>query len=408
MIHFKSEKLYSKSSNGQILFWQIFVNDISTIIRRGVLNGKESIYETKSISTVKDTSKAKSKVKDKRTNGYRGYEEVVPLNKRSGNIYFDLDNCLSVNKYDFENRLKPMKAKPYKKGVMVYPAFIQPKLNGHRFALSWETVKEDDGLFAKTVERAVLRTKEGHEMVLLHITDKFNKSFFNDDYTFDGEAYIHGKSLSYIHSCIPIRDKDTNKVSKVSGNPDEVCLVFFDLAIEDVKQEDRTFMLIMRCLENDIPVINIGDKYINKVYYLPTTTITSDLEVEAFRDLYIDAGYEGIIIRNISETYKFGGRQNNMLKYKKYSYTECKILDIILKNVSATGDKERSYIAFVLKNDLNNATFECTPEGDEENRLDYYYNKDSYIGKLCKVRFYERSGVKAVPFHANVIKVINQ
>jgi len=38
---------------------------------------------------------------------------------------------------------------------------------------------------------------------------------------------------------------------------------------------------------------------------------------------------------------------------------------------------------------------------------EYLRNKDKYVGKLATVKYYERSGVDCVPFHANVITIRN-
>ena len=90
-----------------------------------------------------------------------------------------------------------------------------------------------------------------------------------------------------------------------------------------------------------------------------------------------------------------------MLKFKTKKNTECKIIDIILKE--DTGN--RTYICFVLQNDINDHTFESVPYGDESERQEYLINKDKYIGRYATVEFYERSGVKDVPFHSNVVTI---
>jgi hypothetical protein len=90
-----------------------------------------------------------------------------------------------------------------------------------------------------------------------------------------------------------------------------------------------------------------------------------------------------------------------MAKLKTFEDTECEILDVLIKNE----DSNRTYVGMVLRNDINEATFEATVMGDESARLEYVLNKHNYIGKLATVKFYERSGVKKVPYHGNVVSV---
>lgn len=48
------------------------------------------------------------------------------------------------------------------------------------------------------------------------------------------------------------------------------------------------------------------------------------------------------------------------------------------------------------------------PMGSFEIRQEYLHNKSKYIGKFALVKYGELSGDKQVPFHSNVIEVINK
>jgi hypothetical protein len=61
---------------------------------------------------------------------------------------------------------------------------------------------------------------------------------------------------------------------------------------------------------------------------------------------------------------------------------------------------------FVLKNDLNDETFKCTPKGSNDLKIQYLQQRNSIIGKYVKVQYRERSGVDNLPFHANVIEIV--
>lgn len=71
-----------------------------------------------------------------------------------------------------------------------------------------------------------------------------------------------------------------------------------------------------------------------------------------------------------------------------------------------TGYKRSNLAKFILKNDINDEEFECIPVGDFNTKAEYLTNKDQYIGRLAFVEYRTRGGVKDVPMHGNVIKVL--
>ena len=71
-----------------------------------------------------------------------------------------------------------------------------------------------------------------------------------------------------------------------------------------------------------------------------------------------------------------------------------------------TSTRRTNLPKFILKNDINDEQFECTinaPHNEQELVLKY---KSWYIGRQAFVEYRERSGVKQVPFHAKIIKLL--
>ena len=91
-----------------------------------------------------------------------------------------------------------------------------------------------------------------------------------------------------------------------------------------------------------------------------------------------------------------------MYKSKPILDGKFKIIDIIPE-----GAKRPNFSKFVLRNDINGETFECMPVGDASTRQSYLINKDKFIGKIAFAEFRCRSGVKEVPSHGNVIKILD-
>lgn len=393
-------KLFARGIKGEIREWSINHIDESNnaIIRSGVLGGNliKTIIEHKDIK-----SEIASRIAKKRKEGYvslkdLGYDIIVDSTDGSY-LTSLLQKVLPKYNTDANNNLKPMKCQKFKERVITYPAIVQAKLNGVRCVLRWEEYEEGEGMFKQTVERPVLRGKLGLEYHMPHITKSFVKEdFYLDDreLAFDGELYKHGMPLNVIKSSCPMYNSK-GTLSNPSGIPEEVEYHIFDLSIPDIVQEDRLDMIIQKFKDieevqhRELPFI----KRIGRYY------IYSDEDALSYRNMFLDLGYEGCVIRETGTEYAFGFRPAFIRKYKKFLDGEFLIIDIIPKPSDAT------LPLFVLRNDLNSETFECNPIGDQDIQREYLVNKQDYIGKYATVRYMERSGIKHVPFHANVIDI---
>jgi len=429
--------LFIKDVNGSIRFWSygnlnavektydVYSGTLVALFSTGgtvrvkkVLNGIKSLTED-----------VKSNVRLKRIKGYKSFddldikiENIVSLdyliyNHTKLTFCFEhlnkiLRDALPDDNTDSNGLLKPMKAQPFKYGKFNYPAFAQPKINGIRGFIQLEVVIKGTGMFKEVVNEVTIRSKEGHLYILPHISkcfkheDFYNKETEEYDIIYDGELYIPNKHLSYIKASIPmVNAKGTT--SKPSNNPEQVQFWCFDLAVNGIQRE--RYVLLSRKNESIPRMLSVEDNLhkdfdnnvlLSELVRVTTYVVNDDKEVERLRDLFIQYGYEGVIIRDAEAYYSFGGRPKTMMKFKKHKDAEFKIKDVVPK------DKEPETGMFILYNDLNDETFTCNPEGSYESRKEYLDNKDHYIGMMAKVKFYERSGVKQVPFHANVVEII--
>jgi len=404
--------LYKLDINKNVLEWGIDYDYDSGInyilIQQGRINGKKVHSSTPCAMTSPDIEIA-SKIRDKRKSGWKTLDELGVV--ASNNMEEQLLKLLPYEHKDLNNRHKPQKAVLFQEGKFKYPALIQPKLNGIRATLSWTKIITGKGLFAETIEKAVLTSKEGIVYHMPHITDilteDFFKAFVNNewiDITYDGELYKHGMKLNEIRKRVPYYNAH-GTLSKASGNPQEISFWCFDLAIPNIIQQDRT--IIHGNLLTDYPSVIEPAYSLSPIVALDAILVYDDKHSREVADEFIKMGYEGGILRDLDSYYGFGTKDKRMMKLKKWYFTKCTIVDVVYKNSSIVNDKERTYIAIVLKNDINNEIFECTPEGDEEDRLLLLTNRDNYIGKLAKVKFRERSGIAEVPFQAIVTEIEN-
>lgn len=390
--------LYARAQNGKIKIWNISAYNNVLRTKHGYKDSPNLIEHTHIVVMKTIEAQLASMVRAKKKEGYKDSNEIAKLASTLIPMPFIsyewLDKYLPSTNLDDNYNLKPMKCQPFKPNKFTYPAIAQPKLNGVRGTLRWETIVEGEGVFASEREKAVIRSKNGLIYHLPHITDNLIKEDFIDKDTdmllvYDGEIYLHNTPLNMINGASPlINNRGTIAKTKYPHITLQLVFVIFDIAIEDIAQSNRC---------NIIEQINA----LQNIKTLRDTMVYSDKDAINYTMECINAGYEGAVIRDVDAEYKFGSRPMSMMKIKKFYDAEFKIIDIIPK------PKEPQTALFVCANDINDNTFECNPMGTFNQRKEYLDNKENYIGEMATVKFYERSGVKKVPFHANVISVRN-
>lgn len=398
--------LYKRSHNNKILMWDITLDGNLIVIITGELLGQHKSYVSKTKYSNINTE-IEHRIKEKLDDGWVKHSlhyDVMSKVELNDLLLKTLPNVIK----DISGRRNPQKGVYYNKDYAEYPAAIQPKLNGVRCTLEWGIMKDGIGMFETTNEQAILKSREGVTYILPHITESLNKDFFIKEdnegneilVTYDGELYIPGKSLTYIRSSIPYLRKDNVYVSS-SNNSSKVSFYCFDLAIENMIQIDR---LIMKdtILKEIAPTDHSNTKLISPIVNVYTHIVKTESEAFSMRDLWLRRGYEGAMFRNFNYTYQFGKKNKCMLKLKIWMYTECEVLDIIEKRTSEISNNTRTYISFLLMNDINTNTFECTPDGDENLRIYLLNNKQKYIGTKVSVKYRERSETGNLPFQAVV------
>ena len=212
----------------------------------------------------------------------------------------------------------------------------------------------------------------------------------------DGELYIPGYTINDINSFI-----------KNTEVPQHYQLQFwlYDLAIDEMSAVIR-----YECLRNNFNkyLINFATKneHLNnkeRLILLPAVDINNIVEATAKRDNFIDLGFEGLVIRNKSSNYQFGGKRNSaMLKYKKIEDGKFIIVDIVPEGI-----KRKDLPKFICLNDINDTLFECSINKPQDIQREILINRQQYIGKYLVVEYRERSGITQVPFHARGIDIEN-
>jgi hypothetical protein len=415
-----NECLFTKDKLKQARFWYITELTDGFKTATGVISGNNDVSDYKEHTTPVSHNKVRTRgqqilyemearVKIKSNAGFKSIErdlngtpledgEILDQRGVRMSLGSFLRTHLPEYKTDEHGYLKPMLARPYQESRKsnTFPKLAQPKINGVRCGIRWGEYTEGEGMFKTYIEGPILFSREGNRYRVPHIEKAFNdiRLFKTDDdqmLVYDGELYIHGESVNYIDSCVPMYN-DKGTLSKASGKTELLEYWTFDLAI--VAPQNKRISLL-------------HTKYIHflqdeeKVIRVPTEIIHNHTDAIMKANLYIERGFEGAILRDPEATYQFGVRGAAMEKVKKPKYTECRIIDVIPK------PKEPETGIFILANDINDETFECNPMGTYSERKKYLDDKDNIIGWMVTVKFYERSGKKKCPFHANVVKIRN-
>jgi ATP-dependent DNA ligase len=202
--------------------------------------------------------------------------------------------------------MKPMLAKRYKKGIINYPCYVQPKLNGVR-AL-WLGDKLQSRSYGR--EESLI----WDSAVLPHIHEalaQFPKCYF------DGELYVHGWSLQKVNSCARVTSHTPHKNSHLLN------FNIFDLI------SDEPFFNRWEKLEA------LAEKLKPPLFLVDTTFC----HIESFGDMcyrnWKADGFEGMIYRDLNAHYGFEhncpnqeNRWSCLIKRKERSDMECECIGV--------------------------------------------------------------------------------
>ena len=403
--------LYKRNAQGKPLFWSIWAADTS--INSKIINvkyglvGKEGRAE-KIIPTRKAQDEIESLIKSKRKEGYKELADLYDNAHVAEQDIFKLglahylDTYLPLFNTHDNGAFIPMLCKtlednkPFERGDY----FGQWKINGERCII---TADKTTGLFEEV--KLHYRSREGidwtsklsylDDFLLPCIPKEIIDMMLEEGVGLDGELYLPGYGINEINSFI-----------KNTELPQHYKLQFwmYDLCIENMSAYNRQTILTENFKEYIPLTFKTKEDHLNNsnnLILLPNEDIGDISNAIKQRDYYISLGFEGLVIREKSAEYQFGGRRNNsMLKFKKKEDGLFEIIDIVPE-----GRKRVNLGKFVLRNDINDAEFECTYNASHAAQEEILVNKASYIGKKCLVEFRERSGISKVPFHAKAIKI---
>lgn len=397
--------LYRKNNAEQPYRWSAELNADKTYItvQYGIV-GKATYTDSYKV-TQKDADKELlSRYNEKRKQGYIAIEDVKdnsylpPVEDDASFVAYLAAYLPSYRNNENNGNILPMLAKTYTGNVWKKISCMlgQWKINGLRCFI---TAYKGDTIFNSV--RLKFQSREGIVWNTLTVLEDYLfdslpaniiQAMLDDGWALDGEIYLPGYSVNEINHFV----KDPNDIHNK-------LLQFwcYDIAIPEMAQHKRDRI---RLDIKPYTIFDDKDKHLNnkeQLIILPTYHICNDAAAYAWRDKFIDLGFEGLILRNPDVDYQYGRRRvGYMEKFKTKTDGKFEIVDI-------QPERKRNLPIITCRNDINDSTFE-TRFSMSHDKQEYILNhKEDYIGKFVFISYGERSGVEKVPFHIKEVSLID-
>lgn len=400
--------LYRRNNLGRPCFWEARVSGSSTqniiIVSHGIVGKAIQVEEIHVVRNPKD--EVESRYKQKRKQGYKFLDEIkddswsTPVKEDALLTY--LETYLPYDRTTADGTLLPMLAKTFNntnnKIFNKTPIRIgQYKINGLRCVISAKRNNTD--MFKPISLR--FQSREGtywnslsnlEDYLLTVIPNEFLNKMIDEDWELDGELYLPGYKVNEINHFVKDPKCKENKF---------IQYWCYDGIIDDTPQY-RRLDILGQVFENKTYEFTSLNNHLNnkeRFIYINNYTIENEDDAVKYRNLFIDLGFEGLILRDPDKEYQIGKRNSSMIKFKDVMEGSFKIINIYPEGIS------RNIPLFLCKNDINNETFEVHINGTLKDQEKYLYSKDKFIGKTLYITFGERSGVSRVPFHVKTVRL---
>jgi DNA ligase-1 len=359
----KFDTLYKKTSIGKIQQWKIWVDGATIFTESGQVGGKmvqssDTLKSGKNAGTKKATTpeqqallEAESKFTKQLKKGYvRSIDDA-----QAGEV----DDVI-------EGGIIPMLAKSYddcKKHVK-FPCAVQPKLDGMRAIFH-------GGKFWSRTRKPIA--------LIDHLMKEISALNINPNLVLDGELYNHEYSEDFEEILSAAR-----RQKNVSDKVHHIQYHVYDIAL------GATFEKRMEKLEQ----LNLRVPSKSCIVIVPTKIVENEEQLREVYDEFLEAGYEGAMVRNLHATYE-NKRSAHLLKMKEFTDAEFKVVDI----EEGRGKLQGHVGAFVceISDKHGKRTFRAKAEGKQDFLKECFENPKLWKNKMLTVRFQGYTNKNNVP-----------
>lgn len=359
-------KLYSQSSTGAALEWQIFVEDDYFYTVAGQIDGKK-------VTSAPNYCQPKNVGKKNETTAH---EQAIAEAQSKWEKKLKTDYHLSLQNIGKAKFLEPMLAKIFKDRLdkVYYPVIVDQKLNGMRLA---------------TLNGQSFSRKGEVVATVPHFAESLAPLFAEfPNAVVDGEAYNH----DYRHQLNELMKilRKTKNISEqdLLTSRQKVKYYVYDgygfAGIEkDTPQFERRAKLIAFFEKQNFDFIEVVHGQLAK----------SEQEVWSIYEKFVEEEYEGAMVR-LNGPYK-NSRSSDLLKLKPESDDEGTILEVI------EGSGNWGGVAKIFTISWRGKTFNATIKGSHEDCLCILQNPQKWIGKEVTFIYNDLTGL-GVPNYARV------
>ena len=248
-----------------------------------------------------------------------------------------------------EGEILPMLAHKFSEhgDKIVYPWFVQPKLDGHR------CIGTPDGLWSRTRKRIT---------GVPHIEAAVRKC--QCKYPLDGELYHHSYHDKF--------DQLTHFIRQETPEPGHEIMQYH---VYDVVMPHKTFRERLEWLRTEADL-----HFDHALVLVETIEVNDENELMLAFERFLAQGYEGAIIRNAAGFY-VNKRSYDLLKLKEFDDAEFTIV-----GVKEGKGKLAGHGIFTCKTEAG-AEFDAKMKGALAELAKYYQHPERYIGKQLTVQF---------------------
>ena len=346
-------KLYKIDSNGNTRVWWIEYDNSKYRTHSGIEGGKIVVsgwqYPTaKNVGRANETSvkeqvllEVESQYKIKQFQG-KYHANVKHTHKGAQFI-----ECMLADKYDAKKHTK-------------FPYYSQPKLDGVRCLVS------KDGM----------QSRNGKPLVSAPHIKELLSDFFdaNPDVVLDGELYNHDLKNDF-EKIISLVRKTKPTAEDLEESKKLVQYHVYDVITDDKWTYVDRFSFLEEELTPYHPAIQVTKTY----------TVENENEIQTMLCQYLESGYEGQMLRDMSYEYE-PKRSKGLIKHKEFEDNEFQIVSIEEGKGNWAGAAKRVEIR------LKDGTTQFSGvRGSFDMLKNLLYNADDYIGTDVTVRYQNKT-----------------
>lgn len=359
----KLKPIYKQTKSGKIQQWEIEVVDNKYRTISGQTDGKLitnewTVVSGKNIGRANETSPNEQALKEA--------EAKRTLKLERG--YFENINSISKKQY-----FEPMLATKWedRREKVQYPLYSQPKLDGIRCIVT------KDGMFSRN-GKPILSAP--------HIFQSLQPLFVdNPNLIFDGELYCDKLANDF--------NKIVSLVKKTKPTAEDLAEseAVIQYHIYDLPSSNKNFLHRMLDLDE------LFDTYeFQYAQLVQTDTCQTEDELMELYGSYVDAGYEGQMLRT-DEPYE-NKRSKTLMKHKTFVDEEYTILDVVEGEGNKSG--QVGYMVFEREGKRFKSNVKCSWEEGAE----ILKNKNKLIGKEATVKYFNLTpdGIPRFPYVINI------